>query len=70
MCTIPMMFPLDSHGTIYVLQDEKGNTIGTGSRQVCEILLSIITKMPASSTAEIAEMHAFSEAQCVRSYNN
>ncbi len=51
MCTIPMMFPMDSHGKIYVLQDEKGNTIGTGSRQVCEMLLSIITKPRTSSTS-------------------
>jgi hypothetical protein len=39
-----MMFPFDFHGKIYVLQDEKGNTIGTGTRQVCEVLLYIITK--------------------------
>lgn len=51
MCTIPMMFPMDSHGKIYVLQDEKGNTIGTGTRQVCEMLLSIITKPRTSSTS-------------------
>jgi hypothetical protein len=39
-----MILPLDSQGKIYVLQDEKGNTIGTGTRQVCEVLLYIITK--------------------------
>jgi len=44
MCTIPMMFPLDFHGRIYVLQDEEGNTIGTGTRQVCRVLLHIISK--------------------------
>jgi hypothetical protein len=44
MCTIPMMFPLDFHGEIYVLQDEKGNTVGTGTRQACIVLLQIITK--------------------------
>jgi hypothetical protein len=49
MYTIPMMFPLDSHGKIYVLQDEKGNTIGTGSRQVCKELLDILTQPYASS---------------------
>jgi hypothetical protein len=43
----PMIFPLDSNGQIYALQDEKGNTIGTGTREVCEVLLYIITK-PAS----------------------
>jgi hypothetical protein len=43
----PMIFPLDVNGQIYALQDEKGNTIGTGTREVCEVLLYMITK-PAS----------------------
>lgn len=43
----PMIFPLDANGRIYALQDDKGNTIGTGTREVCEVLLYIITK-PAS----------------------
>lgn len=43
----PMILPLDGNGQIYALQDEKGNTIGTGTREVCEVLLFIITK-PAS----------------------
>ena len=45
----PMIFPLDANGRIYALQDEKGNTIGTGTREVCEVLLYIITK-PASQS--------------------
>jgi len=45
----PMIFPLDENGQIYALQDEKGNTIGTGTREVCEVLLYIITK-PASQS--------------------
>jgi len=47
MYTKPMILPLDVNGKIYALQDEKGNTIGTGTREVCEVLLYIITK-PAS----------------------
>ncbi len=43
----PMILPLDANGTIYAIQDGKGNTIGTGTREVCEVLLYIITK-PAS----------------------
>jgi hypothetical protein len=43
----PMILPLDVNGQIYAIQDEKGNTIGTGTREVCEVLLYIITK-PAS----------------------
>ena len=47
MYAAPMILPLDNVGKIYALQDEKGNTIGTGTREVCEVLLYIITK-PAS----------------------
>jgi hypothetical protein len=49
MYTAPMILPLDVNGTIYALQDEKGDTIGTGSRAVCEVLLHIITKPAAES---------------------
>ncbi len=48
MYTKPMILPLDVNGRIYALQDEKGNTIGTGTREVCEVLLYIITKPPSS----------------------
>ena len=40
----PMILPLDGNGLIYALQDEKGQTIGTGPREVCEVLLYMITK--------------------------
>jgi hypothetical protein len=49
MYTAPIILPLDVNGTIYALQDERGNTIGTGTRAVCEMLLYIITK-PSSET--------------------
>jgi hypothetical protein len=47
----PMILPLDPNGRIYALQDEKGNTIGTGTREVCEVLLYIITKPASPSSA-------------------
>ncbi|MCM3872413.1 MAG: hypothetical protein ND895_17150 [Pyrinomonadaceae bacterium] len=47
-----IILPLDSEGTIYSLQDEKGNTIGTGTRDVCEALLKIITR-PSTPTVSI-----------------
>jgi len=50
MYTKPMILPLDLEGKIYSLQYEKGNTIGTGSREVCEVLLYIITKSLAPSS--------------------
>lgn len=42
MYTRPMILPLDSTGRIYVLQDDKGQVVGTGSREVCETLMYII----------------------------
>ena len=47
MYTKPMILPLDLEGKIYALQDEQGNTIGTGTREVCEVLMYIITQAPA-----------------------
>ena len=43
MYSTPMMFPLDLEGTLHSIQDENGNTIGTGTREVCEVLMHLIT---------------------------
>jgi hypothetical protein len=51
MYTKPIILPLDAGGKIYALQDENGNTIGTGTREVCEVLMYMITR-PASSSGE------------------
>lgn len=50
MYTKPMMFPLDLNGDLYLVQDENGNTIGTGSRKVCEVLVHLIRKPIAASS--------------------
>jgi hypothetical protein len=42
MYTRPMILPFESSGEIYVLEDEKGQVVGTGSREVCETLMYII----------------------------
>ena len=42
MYTRPMILPLESTGRIYVLEDEKGQVVGTGSREVCDTLMYII----------------------------
>ncbi|HJX93895.1 MAG TPA: hypothetical protein VJ372_25590 [Pyrinomonadaceae bacterium] len=47
----PRIMPLDVHGRIYAIQDEKGNTIGTGTREVCEVLLYIITRAASPSVS-------------------
>jgi hypothetical protein len=57
--TKPMILPLDLEGKLYSLQDEKGNTIGTGTREVCEVLMYIVSKplaganVPVKSTANV-----------------
>ena len=44
-----IILPLDADGNIYAIQDEKGNVIGTGTREVCEILLYLISKPVSAS---------------------
>jgi hypothetical protein len=44
MASKPMILPLDIQGRIYALEDAQGNTIGTGTREVCEVLMYIIKK--------------------------
>ena len=39
---------LDPAGRIYALRDEKGNTVGTGTREVCEVLIYLATKTQSS----------------------
>ena len=39
-----MICPLTNDGTIYALQNENGEMIGTGTRVVCEVLRHIIDK--------------------------
>ena len=54
----PTIFPLDIQGKIYALQDEQGNTIGTGTREVCEVLMYIINKASAGATSSgVARVH-------------
>ena len=44
----PSIQALSVDANIYALRDERGNTMGTGTREVCEILLSIMTKASTS----------------------
>jgi hypothetical protein len=47
-----MILPLSPEGTIYALHDELGRTIGTGTREVCELLLHVINKQAADPRSE------------------
>ena len=42
MYSSPIILPLDWTGRIYVIEDEKGQVVGTGSREVCETLMYIM----------------------------
>ena len=48
----PMVFPLDMHGTVYVLEDEDGKSLGTGSRATCYLLLELLTSRSFLLTAD------------------
>jgi hypothetical protein len=40
----PISLPLNADGQLYALEDEHGRIVGTGTREVCEVLLTIIKK--------------------------
>ena len=50
MYSEPLILPLDANGRLYALQDEKGNTIGTGTREVCEVLLYLMMQAGADKS--------------------
>ena len=41
--------PLDPDGTLYAIRDEKGKTLGSGTRDVCELLIQIINNPSLAS---------------------
>ena len=45
----PSIQALSVDANIYALCDDRGNTLGTGTREVCEVLLYIMTKARTSS---------------------
>jgi len=38
----PAIIPLDAGADLYALRDEKGQFVGTGTREACEVLLFIV----------------------------
>ena len=38
----PIMLPLNADGLLYVLQDKQGQIVGTGTREICQVLLRIM----------------------------
>ncbi|MFN2532657.1 MAG: hypothetical protein ABR555_15300 [Pyrinomonadaceae bacterium] len=47
---------LDKFGRIYALQDEKGQIIGTGTREVCEVLVNIICNPSRVATSPVVRV--------------
>lgn len=45
----PNLRPLNPEGTLYAITDGEGRTIGTGSRDVCELLLLMIVRQSEGS---------------------
>ena len=40
--TEPIILPLNAEGKLYALEDEHGRIVGTGTREICEVLLTIM----------------------------
>jgi hypothetical protein len=50
----PIILPLDCDGKLYTIQDERGNTIGTGTREICEVLVHMMKKeLATESTSKL-----------------
>jgi len=42
MYSEPIILPLNADGQIYALQDEQGRLVGTGTREICDALLTMM----------------------------
>jgi hypothetical protein len=40
--TEPIILPLNADGELYALQDEQGRIVGTGTREICDALLTML----------------------------
>ena len=46
----PGIFQLDKDGTFYVIRDETGQVIASGTREVCEVLVHIINEQASHAS--------------------
>jgi len=42
MYSEPIILPLNADGILYALEDEQGRIVGTGTREICEALLTLM----------------------------
>jgi hypothetical protein len=68
MGTKPMVFPLDTHGRVYVLHNEHDEPVCTGSRETCYRLLSLMLEAKRHAD-EVEERMADSEERAARAAN-
>ena len=52
MFTKPTICPLNADADIYALHDDAGKILGTGTREVCELLVHIINQQTTQSLPE------------------
>ena len=46
----PKIIALDALGDICAITDERGNIAGTGTREVCEVILHILRRIRTTNT--------------------
>ena len=63
----PKIIPLDSSENICAITDEKGNIAGTGTREVCEVVIHIIRKLRNTNTRSHTTLAAKPWSRNVRS---
>jgi hypothetical protein len=42
MYSEPIILPLNADGILYALEDEQGRIVGTGTREICDALLTLM----------------------------
>jgi hypothetical protein len=48
----PIILPLNADGQLYALQDEHGRIVGTGTREICHVLLMVMKNQRPPQTAK------------------
>jgi len=61
MNTQPMILPFNLDGTIYVVQDEQGRTIGTGPRHACAALLNLVHRAKSFAPVSTPQQQTHAE---------
>ena len=70
MLTEPMILPLDIVRNICAIQDERGKIVGTGTREVCEVVVRLLKNQQASRGSVRASTSTNSADQCASGDSN